>query len=121
MDRFNSDSPIIIEVEGNGCTTNESVIEEVNELDVAEGSSFLTETPATSFAMQGKFPLPSISRTILDHNEPQGSSSSKGEETTVESNVLNQHDSNSSLIIIWYGQKALSGKIRGIRKGCPLH
>nr|CAI5843910.1 unnamed protein product [Callosobruchus analis] len=108
MDRFNSDSPIIIEVEGNGCTTNESVIEEVNELDVAEGSSFLTETPATSFAMQ-------------DHNEPQGSSSSKGEETTVESNVLNQHDSNSSLIIIWYGQKALSGKIRGIRKGCPLH
>nr|CAI5817827.1 unnamed protein product [Callosobruchus analis] len=41
LDRFNNDSPIIIRVEANGCTTNESVIEEVNELDVAKGSSFL--------------------------------------------------------------------------------
>nr|CAI5844473.1 unnamed protein product [Callosobruchus analis] len=79
LDRFNNDSPIIIRVEANGCTTNESVIEEVNELDVAKGSSF------------------------LNHNEPQGPLSSKEEDTTVENNVLNQPDTNLSLkdYLVW--------------------
>ncbi|VEN62353.1 unnamed protein product [Callosobruchus maculatus] len=48
MERFNGDAPIIIEVEENGCSTNESLIDEEPELEVLQGSSFLSETLATT-------------------------------------------------------------------------
>ncbi|VEN39718.1 unnamed protein product, partial [Callosobruchus maculatus] len=90
MERFNGDAPIIIEVEENGCSTNESLIDEEPELEVLQGSSFLSETLATTSDAQG-------------NNEPKVHSSPKEGETTAAMNLLNQPNTSTSLkdYLVW--------------------